>query len=266
MNQDIPTVAPSSSAVNAPAGTCDLDARNRALLGVQRLIQQAARRRASYAKADPDDLAQDSFLRFLRCWPTNDPARGNVQQFALYCTLASAIRVRQLIATRAAARTVPVDEDLDAAPEARCPDPAKLAELHDELARLEAALDTIPARYVELLRERYADGDDYPTIAERHGLSDPAWVRDRVQKCLAALRRKLGVPAPGRVRLRYSRPKETRRRAEARRAGRAEAERLHREGVPIPEIAGRVGLSESWLYDLLGRRVRDRSRKAVGAV
>jgi RNA polymerase sigma factor (sigma-70 family) len=69
-----------------------------------------------------------------------------------------------------------------------------LAESETTAARLQVALETLPALQREALNARVVDGEEYDAIARASGIPE-ATIRKRVSRALATLRTTLGGPS-----------------------------------------------------------------------
>ena len=69
-----------------------------------------------------------------------------------------------------------------------------LAEAETTAARLQIALDTLPALQRDALSARVIDGEEYGAIAQASGIPE-ATIRKRVSRALATLRTTLGGPS-----------------------------------------------------------------------
>lgn len=167
--------------------------RGRAAPALEALIRRAApalERFLARRTGSPDeaqDLAQEAWLRLWRSGRADalDNAEAYLQSIA-----ANLVRDRQ---RRRAARREAFHVGLDAAVElaSPAPDPARLLELREALARYQAAVDRLrPKTRTVFLRHRL-DGCTYAEIAAELGLSVSA-VEKHMMKAILQLDRVAG--------------------------------------------------------------------------
>lgn len=159
-------------------------------------VKAAALRIAGGRRALAEDLTQEVFLHLLRVLPRYDASRPFAPWLFQVALNVCRNRVRSE-RRRPAASLDAWTEATGSNVLAREAPPDAGAERDDDLRRLRAARDALPAAYREILALHYEAGLPYESIAAALGGVPLGTVKNRLHRARAALAARLGV-APGR--------------------------------------------------------------------
>lgn len=157
--------------------------------GYQGLYDRHARRIAAYfsrsgfARADADDLLQETFSRAFRSLGSFDESRG------AFGTWLSAI-ARNVARRRWARRPAPESFDPELAEDVLgvCDNPGETAAQREEIDAVRGCVASLPAELGRIVRLRYVEGRTTRGVAEAAGMPE-ATVRSRLNEAHALLGR-----------------------------------------------------------------------------
>lgn len=141
--------------------------------------------RSGFARADADDLLQETFLRVFRSLGTFDPAKGAFAGW-LGAIARNVARRRWARRTDAERFDPELAEDTLLAKGLPDGDPAS----REEMGLLRAGIAELPEELRRVLELRYVEGLTTRAVGESAGLPE-ATVRRRLQEAFAALRARL---------------------------------------------------------------------------
>ena len=119
--------------------------------------------RNGFARADADDLLQETFLRAFRSLATFDAARGSLRGWI------GAIARNVVVDSVRRSNPPPVATVRD---RAACPDPAREFDNREDVEQLLASIRRLPARDRELIALRFGAGHGNKAVAEELGMSE----------------------------------------------------------------------------------------------
>jgi len=140
----------------------------------------------SSARHEAEDAMHDSFIRLIA---SDAVAEGRVENPEAYLQQVARNTLRNR--ARAAFHRSIVDFDLDEQGASDGTDPVAALEARDMLARMQAALDRLPARTRAIFMAHRLEGATYAEVAAAHGLSIKG-VEWHMSKAIAHLHRVAG--------------------------------------------------------------------------
>jgi len=144
------------------------------------------------SRADAEEVLQETFLEVWRRAREFDPARGGLETWVL--TMARTRAIDRLRSAGAQARLVE-GASKEALVSPSPPEPSEVASQHEERARVEAALRTLPPEQREVVTLAYFEGLSQQEIAERTG-TPLGTVKTRTRLALEKLATLLRAVAP----------------------------------------------------------------------
>lgn len=179
---------------NEEHGLADAQTRVRPIADIAVLYKEEAPRlrrrfvRRGHLIEDAADLVQRSFVRLLRISAAD---RAEIGTPAAYVARIAGNLARD--DARAASRRPPAIEFREGDVSQSQADPSRQLEARDMLARVDHAIRALPARTGEIFMAHRFEGETYPAIAERMGISVKT-VEKHISLALVALHRLLAEP------------------------------------------------------------------------
>ena len=134
-------------------------------------------------RAEAEDVVQDAFIKAWKSrWRVRDP-----EKFPAWLATIARNRARDVAASR---RTVPLDDELNDAPDPADADLAEQSRNHEVNGQVHAALAALPEAHRVALTLRYFDALDYATIEQTLGLTNGA-LRGILGRALQTMRKRL---------------------------------------------------------------------------